>query len=293
MWLCLYSYLLTWLLFPAFSELLARGGVVGENYRGERIPLGMGIIILFASALTLITTLPFYWPDWEREGLAFLFFLVLLSLLGLLDDVAGREKVKGLRGHLSFLLSQGSLSTGLLKGVGGLAGAFFVSLLLADSFLTFFQGGILLSLSSNALNLLDLRPGRAVKAFLFLMALAFLASGGKGPIVLLYSVLGAVLAYFPFDLKGQVMLGDTGANLLGGVAGLALLWSLSARLRTLAIILLVLLHCFCEKYSLTRVIAGVPVLNVLDGLGRPSNPRPEPSLKEESSPGAENTTINR
>ena len=61
----------------------------------------MGLIILFVSALTLITTLPLYWRDWEREGLALLFFLVLLGLLGLLDDVAGREKVKGLRGHLS------------------------------------------------------------------------------------------------------------------------------------------------------------------------------------------------
>ncbi|MFY9371634.1 MAG: hypothetical protein WAP33_06705 [bacterium] len=272
MWLCLYSFLLSYLLFPAFVDLLVRGELVGENYRGEKLPLGMGLIILFVSALTLITTLPLYWRDWEREGLALLFFLVLLGLLGLLDDVAGREKVKGLRGHLSYLLSQGRISTGLLKGVGGVGGSFFVSLLLADSPSGFLQGGLLLSLSINAMNLLDLRPGRAIKAFLVLMLLAFIGSGGKGPFFLFSSVIGAALAYFPFDLRGQVMLGDPGANVLGGIAGLALLWSLSPWQRMLAITFLALLHGFCEAHSLTRTIEAIPVLNFLDRLGRPKEP---------------------
>ncbi|MGI6142589.1 MAG: hypothetical protein ACOYEK_01795 [bacterium] len=271
MWLCLYSYLLAYLLIPAFFDMLLRGGLVRENYQGKQLPLGMGIVILFVSGLSLITTLPLYWQTWEREGLVFLFLLALIGLLGLLDDVAGRENVKGLKGHLSFFFSEGCISTGLLKGLGGICGSFFVSLLLADSFSAFFQGGILLSLSINTMNLLDLRPGRAIKTFLFIMAMAFIGSGDKEPYFLFGSVIGAVLAYFPFDLKGQVMLGDTGANVLGVVAGLALFWSLAPWQRLLAITFLAVLHVFCERHSLTKVIEGIPVLNFLDRLGRPES----------------------
>ena len=35
MWLCLYSFLLSYLLFPAFVDLLVRGELVGEKDRGE------------------------------------------------------------------------------------------------------------------------------------------------------------------------------------------------------------------------------------------------------------------
>ncbi|MGB3960000.1 MAG: hypothetical protein WBL90_07095, partial [bacterium] len=66
--------------------------------------------------------------------------------------------------------------------------------------------------------------------------------------------------------------GDTGANVLGGIAGLALLWSLSPWQRMLAITFLALLHGFCEAHSLTRTIEAIPVLNFLDRLGRPKEP---------------------
>src|SRR5690554_2904994 len=80
--LCFYSYIITYLMLPSFSDMLLRGGFVAENYQGNRLPVGMGIIIIAGAGLSLLSTLPFYWLQWEREGLAFLFLLTAIGLLG-------------------------------------------------------------------------------------------------------------------------------------------------------------------------------------------------------------------
>ena len=93
--------------------------------------------------------------------------------LGLIDDTLGdrssaatedRSAPRGWRGHGGALL-RGELSTGALKAAGSLGLA-----LLAMSWLGLSNGRWLLAaavlvLATNAFNLIDLRPGRAVKAF--------------------------------------------------------------------------------------------------------------------------------
>lgn len=77
-----------------------------------------------------------------------------------------------------------------------------------------------------------------------------------------------LLVYFPEDLKANVMMGDTGSNVLGMSLGISsiLIFDLYGKLIILA--LLILLHIFAEKYSLTALIEKNKVLNYLDMLGR-------------------------
>ena len=97
--------------------------------------------------------------------------------LGLIDDTLARGGAdagarlphRGWRGHGAAVL-RGELSTGALKAAGSLGLA-----LLAMSYLGLSNGRWLLAaavlvLATNAFNLLDLRPGRATKAFVLLGA---------------------------------------------------------------------------------------------------------------------------
>jgi len=269
LWLGVYSYLLTYLLLPYFLDMLVRGGLTTQNYRGQRIPEGAGIVIPVAAGLSLMSTLPFYWQQWEREGLIFLFLLTAVAFLGFLDDSLSYKGMKGLGGHLYYFFREGCLGTGLLKALGGISSAFFVSWILSGDLYLFFLNGVLVSLSINVLNLLDLRPGRAGKAFLLFMLLTFWHNNESVPLFLLLAVTGAVLAYLPLDLQGQAMLGDTGANVLGAAAGMALFWSFTPGLKIIVVTFMVLLHLFCEGYSLSKIIEDVPWLDFLDRIGRP------------------------
>src|SRR5262249_33158144 len=71
------------------------------------------------------------------------------------------------------------------------------------------SGALLVGLAANALNQLDTRPGRALKAYL---AAAIAVDAPVGIAVLL----------LPYDLREMAMLGDAGPHALGGMLGLEL-----------------------------------------------------------------------
>ena len=64
------------------------------------------------------------------------------------------------------------------------------------------------------------------------------------------------------------MLGDTGANLLGAVLGLAVVLETSRPVRTVVLIALIFLNLASERVSFTKVIDATPGLRHLDRLGR-------------------------
>ena len=64
------------------------------------------------------------------------------------------------------------------------------------------------------------------------------------------------------------MLGDTGSNLIGAVAGVWMLETLSDPARYVALGLLVLLTIYGEFRSISSTIERVPLLKHLDSLGR-------------------------
>jgi hypothetical protein len=68
------------------------------------------------------------------------------------------------------------------------------------------------------------------------------------------------------------MLGDSGANALGALLGLALVARTGPRGRAMALAVIAALTATSERVSFSRVIAQTPGLRQLDRLGR----RPDP-----------------
>ena len=190
---------------------------------------------------------------------------------GALDDLAETGSSKGLRGHLGEL-AHGRLTTGGAKLLGiaatGLATAALVDrpghpdrVGAAD----LLASGALVAGCANLVNLLDLRPGRALKAVL-LTAPAAISAHPAGALVA--AAVGPAAALLPVDLAEQAMLGDTGANAAGALLGTALVTRLGPRARLLALVGVVALTLASEQVSFTRVIEATPGLRELDALGR-------------------------
>jgi len=165
----------------------------------------------------------------------------LVTAIGLADDAwSGRER--GFAAHL-----RARRTTGVLK----LVGIPLVALARTRSL----SGALLVALSANALNQLDTRPGRALKAYV----LAGLAVDAP---------LGLAVCLLPYDLREMGMLGDGGANGLGAMLGLSSVDRLTGRGRWIAIGALAGLTLLGERRSLGELIERTPVLRELDELGR-------------------------
>lgn len=232
-----------------------------RNYLGRLLPTGAGILLLLIGAPSLLfSSLP---PELRAAGLV---VLGAFGLAGLLDDLlGGRRQARGLRGHL-LSLARGRVTTGAVKaGVGLAAGLVAAGLLNPGEPTAIIVDGLLIALSANFVNLLDLRPGRALKGFGVLCAAAMAAA--PDAIHFLGPILVAAMVLAPAEFGGRIMLGDVGANLLGGAAGLALAAALPWPMRVGAVAALVVIHVLCERVSLTEVIGRSRLLSALDRLG--------------------------
>jgi UDP-GlcNAc:undecaprenyl-phosphate/decaprenyl-phosphate GlcNAc-1-phosphate transferase len=185
---------------------------------------------------------------------------------GIVDDLAGSGKRRGLRGHLG-ALARGEVTTGSVKlgglGATGLASGLLIGGTPADVVINtgLIAGG------ANLLNLFDLRPGRAIKVATASGAL-IAAGGGAEGCTAVAAPLGAALALMPEDLGERAMLGDAGANALGAMLGAAAAVSLPRPARAGLLAGVVALSLASEKVSFTRVIERTPPLRWLDMLGR-------------------------
>ena len=126
--------------------------------------------------------------------------------------------------------------------------------------------------AANLINLFDLRPGRAIKVSL--LASAALAATGPRARASVAAPVGAALALLPEDLGERAMLGDSGANAIGAMLGVAAASSLPRRARLGVLAGVVGLTVASEKISFTKVIARTRALNWLDMLGRRPVPAP-------------------
>ena len=79
---------------------------------------------------------------------------------------------------------------------------------------------------------------------------------------------GPVLVGMWFSLREEAMLGDTGSNLIGALAGIWMLETLPDTGRLIALGILVLLTIYGEFRSISATIDRVPPLKALDSLGR-------------------------
>ncbi len=195
--------------------------------------------------------------------------------VGLYDDVVGarpeQKSAKGFRGHLG-ALRRGRVTAGLVKIAGvGAAGLAASALLSAERnrrgaarIVDVALGAGLIAGTANLVNLLDLRPGRALKAGVLLGAPLSLGSRGglaAGPT-------GAAAALLPADLGEEIMVGDAGANALGALLGVALAARTGPVLRAVLLAGVAGLTAASERVSFTAVIERTPGLRELDALGR-------------------------
>ncbi|OAT86568.1 hypothetical protein [Desulfotomaculum copahuensis] len=256
----------TRLLLPGMMHVIAGAGFVRPNFRGDCIPLGVGMVFALSGVGGVALFYLLLPAVLQPAAMLFLLALTAFTCLGLVDDAWGSRTTTGLKGHL-LSLCRGRLTTGALKAVGGGVIALLLSAA-AGPWTWIPVNALVLVLSVNAVNLLDLRPGRAGKGFLLVAVLLLAAGWGKPELFFVLLVAGSLLAYLKVDLHAQAMMGDTGANALGAVLGLAAVWVLPAPVKLVYLGLLVALHLFAEKYSLTAFIAGIPVLDRLDRWGR-------------------------
>jgi UDP-GlcNAc:undecaprenyl-phosphate GlcNAc-1-phosphate transferase len=194
---------------------------------------------------------------------------------GIVDDLAGSGKRRGLRGHLS-ALAHGEVTTGTVKLAGiGATGIASSVLLGGDPADVVINSGLIAG-GANLLNLFDLRPGRAIKVATGSAAL-IAAGGGATGMTAVAAPVGAAVALLPDDLGERAMLGDAGANAIGAMLGAAAAASLSRPARLALLAGIVALTAASEKVSFTRVIERTPPLRWLDMLGRrpPAPPRQE------------------
>ena len=199
-------------------DVLCACGPQGVNFRGLRLPLvGWKVGVVSGPAVAAI------------------------AAVGLADDLwSGPER--GFGAHL-----RGRRTTGVLKLVGIPA----IGLLKTRRV----SGALLVGLAANALNQLDTRPGRALKAYL---ATALAVDAPLGIAVLL----------LPYDLREMSMLGDAGSNALGGLLGLKSVERFTGRGRWVAIGALAGLTLIGERTSIGAWIERTPGVSWVDRLGR-------------------------
>ncbi|HJX33139.1 MAG TPA: hypothetical protein VJ257_02985, partial [Solirubrobacterales bacterium] len=162
----------------------------------------------------------------------------------------------------------GRLSTGAIKAIGALAlAAYVVSGRGLESW-RYLADVALLVLATNLFNLLDLRPGRAEKGLVLLGAGLCLGAWTIAPIELLGIFAGPILVGAWLTLRERAMLGDTGSNLVGAVAGVWLLTALGGTGRLIALAVVLALTVYGEMRSISAAIESVPPLRWLDSLGR-------------------------
>jgi len=262
-------------LVPAGARGLRDAGLVRENYRGALLAFPLGAVLATAALVTLAplavlddrADLDLLDPELRR----WLPYLLGIAFLGFLDDALGRGEAvatpRGWRGHWAALRA-GSLSTGAIKAIGALALAAYVVSGRGLEDWRYVADVALLILTTNLFNLLDLRPGRAEKGLVLLGAGLCLGAWTFAPLELLGIFAGPVLVGAWLTLGERAMLGDTGSNLIGAIAGVWLLTVLGGDARLVALALVLALTIYGELRSISKTIDSVPPLRWLDSLGR-------------------------
>jgi UDP-N-acetylmuramyl pentapeptide phosphotransferase/UDP-N-acetylglucosamine-1-phosphate transferase len=260
---------------PVLLRALAEGGHTRVNYRGRALPCPFGVLGLAAALIALIplTLLERLASTdvFHPEVLPIALYALGVLALGLVDDTLsehGSRATRGWRGHGAAAL-RGQLSTGALKAVGSLGLALFAMSYLSLSNWRWLLAAGVLVLATNVFNLLDLRPGRSTKAFVLLGAGLTIGSMDVRPLWALGLFAAPALVAGVYDLRERSMLGDTGANLLGALAGLWLVLTLSGTGQLIALVLLAAVTLLGELRSISELIERTPLLRELDSWGRP------------------------
>lgn len=271
------------------------------NFHGVTVSLRGGVAMAGASVASAAVASAL--SDQPRAALGGVVASLGGAVAGYIDDVDqgahdGGKVAKGLKGHLG-ALAHGQVTTGVIKIAGIGASALAASALVGSKATSvgtkaadLVLNTVLIAGTANLANLLDLRPGRALKATVLVAApLSYLScAGAKAPAsgasdapsakpvspaspasaqrLLASGLNAAAITALVEDLQETTMLGDTGANAAGALLGTSLAANDSWKLRLGTALGVVSLILASEKVSFSKVIAANPALNWLDQLWR-------------------------
>ncbi|WP_336323433.1 hypothetical protein [Streptomyces lavendofoliae] len=150
----------------------------------------------------------------RRERAAVAVAGLVAGACGAYDDVNGDHR-RGFRAHLG-ALRQGEVTSGAVKLLGIGAAGLVAGALLKERPVDRVLAGVVIAGTAHLVNLVDVRPGRAVLTVLA-VGVPGLARGR-----LAAAPMGAAAAVAADDLGERTMLGDAGAHALGAVLGTAI-----------------------------------------------------------------------
>jgi UDP-N-acetylmuramyl pentapeptide phosphotransferase/UDP-N-acetylglucosamine-1-phosphate transferase len=224
------------------------------NHRGRSLPVSLGWALALGVAATALIVGQQVRAIGLRESQAGeLIAAAIVFLAGVVDDGFGGE-ARGLRGHLR-ALAAGRVTTGAVKLVAALlAAAITVSWTPREHLWANVLALVAIAGCTNVWNGLDVAPGRAAKGFL-VVAVVLLAVDVRAFLLI---CTGAAAA----------MLGDSGANLLGFLAGAEIVRRLPEPWLPVAAAVVVALNLLAETVTFSRTIEAIPPLRWFDHLGR-------------------------
>ncbi|MCX8053507.1 MAG: hypothetical protein N3B12_06835 [Armatimonadetes bacterium] len=201
-----------------------------------------------------------------RDAVLYLTVMGSMCVLGLIDDVFGSREVGGFRGHFTKLFVERKITTGAIKAVGGgivgIVAGWEVS---GGNTARWVTAALIIPLSANVLNIVDLRPCRAVAVFfLGLVVTCVLACGRLAAPWIVLTIALVSLAWAVADSRGRAMMGDSGSNSLGAALGLTIALSLKVYWQIGAIVLLAAVNWYSEKHSISELIAKNRILRAVD-----------------------------
>lgn len=271
------------LIAPVLLRGLAEAGFVRSNFAGREVPVPSGILIPLAGFVALGVSAPLDRLLDERilesPGLAgAMIYIIGVCLLGTIDDLLGtpaiegglgRKDPRGVRGHFEATFG-GGFSTGAVKAIGSLGLAAFAIGLIVPGDWEYLLAIALVVVTTNLFNLLDLRPGRALKVFFVLATLLCVGTWTLEPVWLTAVFLGSLPVLLYYDIAERGMLGDAGSNSIGAIAGIWMIVTLSTTGQLIALAVVVLITLYGEFRSISQLIDRTPVLRFFDQLGRRS-----------------------
>lgn len=269
-WFLIVSTVIAYFTLPLWLDFLERQGYTQRNFRDKLVPVGSGIILTSTLIAGLGITALIY--DMNLQALSqvsygLVIWVLGVAFFGLLDDLLGDRSTRGFSGHFR-QIKHGKVTTGVLKALGSGALSLFVAVGFSEIPLILILNALILVLMVNTFNLLDLRPGRALKVFLVFWLALFVAARASQVWPFLGLFWAPAMLLLRVDLEEKAMLGDVGSNVLGAVIGFSLVLSLGTAGKLIALAILVLIQLLTERYSISAAVEKVGPLRKFDEWGR-------------------------
>ena len=265
------SILTSLFILPGIIKFLKCNKNEVKNYKGKTLYNSAGIFFAI-NILVLCIFLICYNTLFLNNANNSIVIAIIIGTLGssftgYIDDNS-KDLPKGIKNHVYSLL-KGNITAGSIKAFIGIITSFIICFILDYKGLNFLINMLIISFMQNFINLLDLRPGRSIKAFIIILLIdiPFII---QNPALLAINagITISLLFYIKYELSEVCMMGDTGSNLLGIMLGISTSMTGNIYYRIITLSFLFISLVYAEKKSISDLINKKFILRYLDDLGR-------------------------